>query len=179
MQKKSAITWRLIGALLLSMTTASLAADRTYEAALDRYFELTYGQQLDAIDVDQLVDDFRTKLSDKPQAQSCPALKTALGEFAEHEFRNAVDSYFHSQELEGQIKGVLRARLTREDMDAFIAFASTPAGAAYVRNSQAADGEVRAALKASREQMLASPVMKKLMSDMGAKLLPVMVECQS
>ncbi|WP_111267182.1 DUF2059 domain-containing protein [Marilutibacter maris] len=172
---------RRTAALLLSVAAAApaLAGNRAYEASLDRYFELTYGTRLAAVDVDRLVEDFRAKMAGKPQTQSCPALKRAMDDFADNEFRDAVQGYFGSGELEAQIKDVLRRRLSHEDLEAFIAFADSPAGAAYLRNSQAADSDVQATLKASHEQLMSSPAMKKLVSDMGAKVLPVMLECQN
>lgn len=168
----------MVAAIALLSPIVAQSATPAYEAALDRYYDLTYGQRLASADIDQLVGDFRDGLAAKPQAQSCPALKSALGEFAEHDFRAAVVAYFRSPTLRGQIKDVVRKHLTQADLEAFLAFADTPAGTSYVRNSAAVDAQVREALKTSKEKMLAAPEMKQLMSDMGAKLLPVMVQCQ-
>lgn len=170
------------GALALTMMlgagSAQAAASPQYEAVLDRYYDLTYGHQIDQLNIDELAEKFREGASSKPEAKACPALGKAIDDFSKNEFRKAISDYFHSPELEKEIKEAMRKRLTQADLDAFLAFVATPAGKSFLEHSQAANVDVERAIDQMTDKMDQSPAFQAMMTDMVTKLVPVMLTCK-
>lgn len=171
------------GALALSMAlslgSAQAATSPKYEAALERYYQMTYGQHIEKLSIDELSEKFREGAMSKPEAKACPALGQAIDEFSKNEFRKAITDYFRSPELKAQIVTAMRKHLTEADLNAFLAFVDTPAGKVYLEHSQTSRVEVEKAIAEMTEKMDQSPAFKTMMTDMVAKLVPVMLTCNS
>ncbi|HZH43140.1 MAG TPA: DUF2059 domain-containing protein [Lysobacter sp.] len=170
--------WGMAMVAALTVVPARAATNADYEAALDRYYELTVGRELGTLNLDEVVESFRKGVLDKPEAKSCPALGKVLNDFADNEFRTAAKAYFDSPALREEIEGALRKHLTLEDLRAFIAFAQTPAGAKYLENSSRADAAAKKAIEASAEKLYERPEFQTMMSQMVVKLMPAMMECK-
>lgn len=169
------VTWVLAVA---AMGAAHAAPDTEYEAALDRYYELTIGQTIRTSGATRMVEGFRTGASGKAKEYQCPKLDQAVDTFAEQQLRPAVEKYLASPELREQLEAGLRRHLTIEDLRAFLAFAQTPAGARYVEHSRLAEAEAAQILEASAEDMLQHPELKGVLGEFMVALMPVMLECQ-
>ena len=166
-------------AIVLGMSSAQAATPTKYDAALERYYAMTYGHQIDQLSIDELSEKFREGAMSKPEAKSCPALGKAIDDFSKNEFRKAITDYFHSPELKAEIIAAMRKRLTEADLNAYLAFVDTPAGKAYLEHSQASNVEVEKAINDMTEKMDQSPAFKTMMTDMVSKLVPVMMTCSS
>lgn len=171
-------TWGLAVIAALAAAPAQAATDAEYETALDRYYELTVGRELGTLNIDEVVDAFRSGVLEKPEAKQCPALGAAMNDFAEKEFRTAVKAYFESPALREEIETALRKHLTMDDLRAFLAFAATPAGTRYLENSGRAEGEAKKAIEASADKLYERPEFQTMMSQMVVKLMPAMMECK-
>lgn len=167
-------------ALLLAGTAApAVAQDKAkYDAALEKVFQMTYGEELRSVNIDEGVQKFRASVTDKEEAKNCPALKTALEDFANQDFRQTMTTFFQSPQLADKIKGEMRKELTQADLDAFVAFADSPAGKSYLDHQRAAKVGVSRAINDSAGSLEDSPEFQKMMSDMVVKLLPVVMKCQ-
>ncbi|NUO75946.1 MAG: DUF2059 domain-containing protein [Lysobacter sp.] len=166
-------------ALAAVLGNAQAANSPKYEAALERYYDLTYGHQIEQLGIDELSEKFREGAMSKPEAKACPALGKAIDDFSKNEFRKAITDYFHSPELKAQIVAAMRKQLTEADLNAYLAFVDTPAGKSYLAHSQASHVEVEKAIAEMTEKMDQSPAFKTMMTDMVAKLVPVMMTCNS
>ncbi len=149
-----------------------------YEAALDQVYDLTYGGDIASVNIDEGVAKFRDNVTARDEARSCPALKTALEDFADQDFREAMTTFFQSASLEEAIKGAMRKQLTQADLDAFLAFAGSPAGRLYLEHQRVAKLDVERAIEARTEALEQSPEFQKMMADMVVKLMPVMMACK-
>jgi Uncharacterized protein conserved in bacteria (DUF2059) len=157
---------------------AEPAADPAYEAALDRVFDLTYGEELKKANVGEMIEGFRKTMREKVSAQQCPGLDKMMDEFVETDFRTTVVAMFNSQTLRASVKDGMRAHLTQADLDAFLAFAQTPAGAQYLAHNSAAEAEVKRRVNEWVEKMQQSPEMKDMLTKMVTKMIPAMMECK-
>lgn len=169
----------LLCVALLGLAMPAFAQNKAgYEAALDKVYDLTYGAEISSVDINEGVAKFKTNVTKREEAKTCPALKTALEDFADKEFREAMTSFFQSPKLEESIKGAMRKQLTQADLDAFLAFAGSPAGKQYLDHQRASKAEVERVVSESTEALEDSPEFQKMMSDMVVKLLPVMMKCK-
>ena len=168
----------LAAALFAISAVAQAATPSAYDAALDRYYELTVRKQLDALDMDAMVAKFREAASSRADAKSCPALKTALDEFADKNFRTALQGWLRSPALEAQIKKGFAKHLEQADLDAWLAFAETPAGMRFVEREARASAAMEETLRNTEQLLMESPEMKTMLGDMVVKLMPVMMQCQ-
>ena len=166
-------------AIVLGLGSAQAATSPKYEAALERYYAMTYGHQIDQLSIDELAEKFREGTMSKPEAKACPALGQAIDEFSRNEFRKAITDYFHSPELKAQILAAMRKQLTEEDLAAYLGFIDTPAGKQYLAHSQASNVAVEKAIDQMTDKMGESPAFKTMMTDMVAKLVPVMMSCSA
>lgn len=148
-----------------------------YEALLERYFQITIGRELNDAKVDEQVEGFKATMRAKPEAQKCPALSTAMDELADVDFRKLLIDYLNSETLHATIKQGLRKHLTQADLEAFLAFAESPAGRRYQEHSIAATHEAEAAIEASTEQMASSPEFKEFFGSMVTRLIPLAMKC--
>lgn len=164
-------------AIVVGLGNAQAATSPKYEAALERYFQMTYGHQIEQLGIDELSEKFREGAMSKPEAKACPALGKAIDEFSKNEFRKAITDYFHSPELKAQILAAMRKQLTEGDLNAYLAFVDTPAGKQYLQHSQASNVEVEKAMTEMTDKMDESPAFKAMMTDMVTKLVPVMMTC--
>ncbi|MFX7540889.1 hypothetical protein ABTJ80_20790, partial [Acinetobacter baumannii] len=58
------------------------------------------------------------------------------------------------------------------------AFADTPAGRRYIEHNRLASGEAERAVEASAEKLFERPEFQEMLSQLFAKVMPVMLECQ-
>lgn len=161
-----------------SAQAADAPRNAAYEAALDRYYELTIGHELSTLNIDKVVDGFRQGAVGKAKEQGCDKLTRAMNDFADNEFRQAAQKYFASPALREEIEGALRKHLTLEDLNAYLAFADTPAGRRYIEHHRLASGEAEQAVEASAEKLFERPEFQEMLSQMFAKVMPVMMECK-
>ena len=173
-----------IAAVLLAACLASVAfaaepaADPAYEAALDRVFDLTYGEELKQANVGEMVDGFRQSMQEKISEQKCPALDKAMDQFIEKDFRTTVIALFNAPTLRASVKDGMRAHFTKADLEAFLAIAQTPAGAQYLAHNRAAEAEVKRRVSEWVDNMQKSPEMKDMMTKMVSTMVPAMMECK-
>lgn len=164
-------------AIVLGLGSAQAATSPKYEAALERYYAMTYGHQIEQLSIDDLAAKFREGAMAKPEAKACPALGKAIDDFSKNEFRKAITDYFNSPELKAQILAAMRKQLTEGDLNAYLAFVDTPAGKQYLQHSQASNVDVERAMTEMTDKMDQSPAFKAMMTDMVTKLVPVMMSC--
>jgi len=167
-------------ALLLLLPAGARAAevDARYEAALQKTFDLSYKREIVDQGVDEAVDGFLKGIEKEESLKSCPAADTAMRDFAQHQFRDAVAGYLGSQEFKDMIMEGMRKHYTQADLDAYIAFAESPAGASFLAHSTAAEAEVKSIVKARMEHLEDSPQISKMLSELGATLVVPMMKCQ-
>lgn len=170
--------WAAAALLLTAPAVQAAPADAAYEAALDRYYELTIGHELATLNIDKVVESFRQGATGKLKEQDCAKLTRTMDEFADKEFRTAAQKYFTSPALREEIEGALRKHLTLEDLNAYLAFADTPAGRRYIEHNRLASGEAERAVEASAEKLFERPEFQEMLSQLFAKVMPVMLECQ-
>ena len=175
---------RFVAFVLLAACFAGTAfaaeptADPAYEAALDRVFDLTYGEELKNANVSEMIEGFRQTMQQKVAAEKCPGLDKAMNEFVETDFRATVVAMFNSPTLRASVKDGMRQHLTLADLEAFLAFAATPAGAQYLAHSRLAEAEVKRRVSEWVDGMQQSPEMKDMVTKMVTKMIPAMMECK-
>ena len=159
---------------------AAVPANGAYEQALEQVFQLTYGKELSTLNINKMVEDFRSGMQEKTESDSkeCPAMASLLDEFADKEFRQTITAIFSSPELKSQIKDEMRKNFTKADLDAFLAFVESPAGAKFLEHEQATNVAVERALSAKADSLETSPEFNKMITDMTVKLVPVMMKCK-
>jgi len=174
----------MLGLLLvvagISATSAAAqeSAEARYDRSLAKVYDLTYGKELSGADVDGAVAKFRDEVKDKPEFKNCPGVRKAMDEFANVEFRQAMVAYLQAPEIKAQILSSMRKHYTQADLDAYLAFAETPAGASYLQHSGLAEAEVKRGLEERLGKMDESPEMRKMITEMVVKLMPAMLACK-
>ncbi len=171
---------------------ASATSER-YEASLDRYVDLLYIHYLGPQQIDALVEGFRTSMLEREDAKSCPALRQAMNEFVDNDFRKTISGYMSSPELRGDLEKALRTHMTQEDLDAYVAFAEkafradpaqedhetylafveSVADKRFVERQAAASADMQRLLELHME----SQAIKEMMTGMTTKLMQVKMTC--
>lgn len=166
------------GALALAIAMPATAQNPAYEQALEDVFQLTYGKELTSLNVDEMVEAFAKGAKGKAEQEKCPALVSTIDSFADVQVRKAVTDYFSSPSLKAAIKDEMRKHYAQAELEAFLAFARSPAGTRFLAQQQKADAAVARTVKERTEAIAESPEFTAMMGDMMAKMLPVMLQCQ-
>jgi len=165
-------------ALALAFAAPAAAQNDTYDKALEEVFQLTYGKELTSLNVDEMVEAFAKGAKGKAEQEQCPALNTKIDSFANVQVRKAVTDYFSSPALKSAIKEEMRKHYAQADLEAFLTFARSPAGAKFLAQQTKADAAVSRTVKERAEAIAESPEFTAMMGDMMSELLPVMLQCQ-
>jgi hypothetical protein len=164
--------------MAMSSAAAQDSAKSHYESTLDQFYDLTYGRELANFDVEEGVQKFLEGMKSNPDAKACPELGAVLESFANNEFRNALTEYMASPELRDELKAVMRKHYKQADLDAYLAFAATPAGAVFLEHREAAEADAKRAVADKVNHMEDSPIIKKMLTEMMGKMIGPMMKCK-
>ena len=175
--RKFVVVLALVFFSMATVASADDAKDR-YERNLRQVYDMTYGARLTTSAVDAAVQKFAEGMARNPEVAACPELGKATDAFAKKEFRIAVTKYFSSDELRDEVLAAMRKSYTAADLEAYLAFAATPAGASFLAHQQKSEAEAELAVAAKVEHLEDSPIMKQMFSDMMGMLIGPMMQCK-
>lgn len=171
-------TW-MLAALLAALPCAVQADNRIDPASLERYYQLIYGAKLEQLSREDFAKQFMAGMQDDKKMMACDGMREMFADFAREEFTPGMRAFMQSDAFSGPIKQALRDHLTQADIDAYLGFAESPAGRAYLAHSSEADAAASARLDRLKATMFESPELKKMMTGMVTRMMPVLMKCQA